>query len=182
MSATPSAEDSSIVDFNVKVGPWVVFAPQGDLLFEGKLARFADQGGIVRRLEGRAMTSPGELYREFALKMSFPSYFGHNWDALIDCLDDLHGDWHGNRDVVIVIKDFDVLGDTPHMPKFVSVLCQAAEKANSVFDDDGEPFHRQAIALHFLLETEKAGLAELSAKLTSAEYATSMRHGYLVLE
>jgi RNAse (barnase) inhibitor barstar len=46
-------------------------------------------GGQLFRLAGAAMTDKDSLCQEFAKVMNFPSYFGHNWDALSDLLTDL---------------------------------------------------------------------------------------------
>ncbi|MGW7647298.1 barstar family protein [Streptomyces bobili] len=39
------------------------------------------------------------IFRTFAQELSFLGYFGHNWDALVDCLDDWPGPGHGNEDL-----------------------------------------------------------------------------------
>ncbi len=36
-----------------------------------------------------ACTSKADLLDRFAAALSFPSWFGHNWDAMHDCLTDL---------------------------------------------------------------------------------------------
>lgn len=36
-----------------------------------------------------------ELLQELASKLKFPAYFGHNWDALSDCLFDIA--YHGKE-------------------------------------------------------------------------------------
>lgn len=147
----------ALFDVTRKVGPWVVFAPTADQGVLDQLDELRASGGVVRHVDAREMTTPATLFREFAEKLSFPGYFGYNWDALVDCLDDLHGDWHAYRDVVIVVDHAELLLEKDFLPLFVSVLCQAAEKANLNLDEDGEPFNRPAVALHFVLEVP-AGL------------------------
>ncbi|WP_302851054.1 barstar family protein [Streptomyces lunaelactis] len=46
-------------------------------------------GAAVYKLEGLAMRNYDGLFAEFARKLSFPEYFGHNWPALEDCLYDM---------------------------------------------------------------------------------------------
>jgi RNAse (barnase) inhibitor barstar len=38
---------------------------------------------------GAAIRSQEDLFRELARVLEFPDYFGHNWDAVSDCLGDL---------------------------------------------------------------------------------------------
>jgi RNAse (barnase) inhibitor barstar len=39
-------------------------------------------------VQGRACRSRTGLFTEWASQLRFPEYFGHNWDALADCLTD----------------------------------------------------------------------------------------------
>lgn len=41
---------------------------------------------VVVTLDGTAMTTPAELHAELARGFGFPSFYGANADALIDCL------------------------------------------------------------------------------------------------
>ncbi|GHH54493.1 barstar family protein [Streptomyces sp. GTA36] len=69
----------------------------------------------------------------------------------MDCLDDLCGAVTG-RGVAGVVHDVGRLLEAEHFRLFVSVLCQAADRANSAVDLDGFPLERPAIAEHFVLE------------------------------
>ena len=43
-------------------------------------------------LDGKDMTSREKAYRKIEKIMSFPEWFGHNLDALSDCLSELPGE------------------------------------------------------------------------------------------
>ena len=57
----------------------------------------------VHVLEGSKMKSIGGLLDEFARVLRFPDYFGHNFNALKDCLTDLS--WTGAEGHILVILD-----------------------------------------------------------------------------
>jgi len=41
---------------------------------------------LVHRIDGSLARDKGTLLSALASALKFPSYFGHNWDALLDCL------------------------------------------------------------------------------------------------
>jgi hypothetical protein len=54
--------------------------------------RALERGGArvaVRFVRGRKATTAAAFFDEAAAALQFPDYFGENWDALHDCLDDL---------------------------------------------------------------------------------------------
>lgn len=72
--------------------------------------------------------SKDELMRFFASALRFPDYFGHNWDALLDCLSDLS--W---IEAALVLLIHDAL---PRMPPadlrtYIEVLNDAVERTQS---------------------------------------------------
>ncbi|WP_412078177.1 barstar family protein [Streptomyces xanthophaeus] len=148
--------------------PWVVFTSKDDPWVAAQTEELDAQGGFVCRLDGRQMLQPPHLFLTFAQELSFPSYFGHNWDALVDCLHDWHGPGHGAHGVAILIDNADALLDADFLGIFVSVLCQAAWNANLRLDADGIPDEdRPQFALHFvfiLRDTPATAFAESAAK------------------
>lgn len=52
-------------------------------------------------IDGQQICDKQSFLSEFAKKLHFPDYFGHNWDAFNDCLTDLS--WLGQHDVIIII-------------------------------------------------------------------------------
>ncbi|MFG2782941.1 barstar family protein [Streptomyces prunicolor] len=155
----------AVYDLTRRAEPWVVIVPQGDPLLARQLVALEEQGGLVFHLSAEELATPEGVFTAFARTLEFPGYFGRNWDAMVDCLDDLHGSWHGGRAVAVVIGDADLLLDAGHLRLFVSVLCQAAARANSAVDSDGEPWDRPAIAQHFAFVSRSASTGDFVSRL-----------------
>ena len=69
---------------------------------ESAAALRVDAGDVVREIRGWA--SEEDLFRALASALQFPDYFGHNWDALEDCLTDLS--WLAAEGHVLVFESF----------------------------------------------------------------------------
>ena len=92
----------------------------------------------------KCRTSTG-LFSEFARAMEFPKYFGHNWDALEECLADL--EWLPARGYVLIFTDAEQVlpDDEEDYATFLEVLSDAGEAWGSGNAGMGEqrptPFH-----------------------------------------
>ena len=77
-----------------------------------------------------------EVFESIAEGMRFPEYFGHNFDALYDCLTDLS--WQETSATVIVLTGCDALhGSAPEAwETMISVFVSAAE----FWRDEDVPF------------------------------------------
>jgi len=53
------------------------------------------------------LTSRDDLFKALQDKLKLPNYFGHNWDALQECLEDLS--WIKQRRVIIIHRDVPAL-------------------------------------------------------------------------
>ncbi|MEV0005500.1 barstar family protein [Micromonospora sp. NPDC050980] len=57
----------------------------------------------VARLDGAAMTDVDGVFEQFSDALRFPSYFGWNWPAFSECLQDLH--WLAARRYLVLIEN-----------------------------------------------------------------------------
>jgi barstar (barnase inhibitor) len=81
---------------------------------------------VVRVLRGSRSSSRKELFQEWGAALQFPYYFGHNWAALDECLDDL--EWLPARRYVLFLTEFqDVLATAEEdLRSYIRVLQRAA--------------------------------------------------------
>jgi RNAse (barnase) inhibitor barstar len=90
-------------------------------------AAFRDDTAIVVRLP-KGIRSKQKLLNVLAGRLRFPRYFGHNWDALEDCLRDLS--WlPGGRPVIIVQEDLPFGERSENRRTYVAILRSAAQSA-----------------------------------------------------
>lgn len=74
----------------------------GTFLFRDDPAAFSAEGALVVRIPAKARGKQ-KLLGVLAAKLRFPSYFGHNWDALDECLRDLS--WLGDQQRVVIVHE-----------------------------------------------------------------------------
>jgi RNAse (barnase) inhibitor barstar len=74
------------------------------------LVRAARAAGVrLHRIDLRTCRDKADLLKAIATGLAFPAWFGHNWDALADCLGDLS--WHAARHLVVVFEHAESLID-----------------------------------------------------------------------
>jgi len=61
----------------------------------------------VAVLDGTKANTRAEFFHQIASALRFPDYFGHNWDAVYDCLTDLN--WLPAAGYVLVLDGFERL-------------------------------------------------------------------------
>jgi RNAse (barnase) inhibitor barstar len=88
-------------------------------------AEFCDAALQVVRLP-RGIRSKAKLLAILADKLRFPGYFGHNWDALEECLRDLS--WlDGERPIALVHPDLPFGNGSDHRLTYLDILASAAQ-------------------------------------------------------
>lgn len=95
----------------------------GPFLFSADPAAYRAEGALVVRIPAKARGKE-KLLSVLAAKLRFPSYFGHNWDALEECLRDLS--WLREQSRVVIVHEafpFSAAGDS--LATYQSILADA---------------------------------------------------------
>ncbi|MER7465166.1 barstar family protein [Streptomyces sp. NPDC097981] len=167
-------------DITRPVAPWVIFGPKGAPAFGDQAAALEAKGGRVYHLEAGAISDLAGVCDQFAEKLSFPGYFGRNWPALVDCLDDLHGHVTGGVGIACFIHGADALLDAEHLRDLVGTLCLAADRANTELDLEGEPRYRPVVIEHFVFLLDEVPAREFADRIDEPEDVVSVIDGDFV--
>ncbi len=92
------------------------------------------------------------LFECLATALKFPDWFGHNWDALADCLSDLS--WLPATGHIILLEHCDGFRDS-HAKDFASAL--------QVFADAAEAWRNENVPFWVLMDTSADDIANLQA-------------------
>lgn len=107
---------------------------------ETALVAAAEQNGyFVFRVDLAGARDKREMLDAIGRAMRFPEWFGHNWDALLDCLADLG--WHSSKRAegyVVILEHCDGIHGHAEMD-FVQAL-QVFEAAATEWREQGIPF------------------------------------------
>jgi hypothetical protein len=175
----PSMDSPTLTD---RRSPWVIITTSDDPWTSSAEAELRRRGGVVIRLDGRQLLDPTSVFRTFAERFHFPGYFGHNWDALIDCLQDWHAHgYDGVPDIAILVDHADGLLETDFVEVLISSLAVAAWHVNLRLDADGiriddeTPFTMHTV----LLLDQTTPAAFLPATAAGTDIIASMQDGRL---
>jgi hypothetical protein len=95
-------------------------------------------GVVVFALDGATVKSQADLFSCIAHAMMFPSYFGHNWDALDECLADMS--WlPGPAGYVLLIRQGG--GLWARLPQVTGQLVECWLSAAGSWAERGKSFH-----------------------------------------
>ena len=89
-------------------------------------------------VDGRAGRTRAAFFTEAARVLEFPPYFGHNWDALTDCLRDV-----GTLDLVVAHAEELLAGEPPE--QFATLLDILATTDGLTLTLSTEPEHEAAL-------------------------------------
>jgi RNAse (barnase) inhibitor barstar len=128
-------------------------------------------GFALRTIQGKKCRTPSGLFNEFARALAFPDYFGHNWDALEECLADL--EWLPAKGYILLITDSHAVlpDDEEEYETLLEVLDDAGEAWSKGHTADGRraPFH----VVFVIAEQDKSKRKHWELKEFSATGSTS---------
>jgi RNAse (barnase) inhibitor barstar len=101
----------------------------------------------VFRIDLSACADKNQMLDAISQAMSFPDWFGHNLDALADCLQDLS--WHPAEGYLVLLEHCDGIHSLAE-DDFVSSL--------GVFDDAADEWREQGIAFWCFVDMQADGI------------------------
>ena len=103
----------------------------------GALSALATSLGMhTARIDLEGCADESDLFRRIAAELEFPDWFGANWDALFDCLNDLS--WLPARGYVLIIENTGDLADAA--PHTLQMLRDLLVESAAAWRERGLPF------------------------------------------
>jgi RNAse (barnase) inhibitor barstar len=133
----------------VNVSPIVLMEPNAAEDFIFKLQR-NPEGGIVRVIRGKKCGDELSLHSEIGAALQFPSYYGENWDAFVDCMRDY---WPQGAWSLVHLADVEQVWN---VGMFILVMRRVVHE----FNQQGWPFN-------VIVSGTPAGLARVELALRS---------------
>lgn len=119
---------------------------------EARLIAAAEQNAFfVFRVDLAKVRDKDDLLTAIGTAMSFPEWFGHNWDALLDCLADLG--WRPAEGYVVILEHCDGIHGRAEAD-FVQTL--------QVFENAASEWREQGVAFWCFVDMQADGISWLS--------------------
>lgn len=154
--------------------PWahLVCGPERDLETTLRSRAPANVGAVVRMLRGKRCATKRGLFQEWGAALQFPYYFGENWDAFEECINDL--EWLPARAYILAVTHADrLLSEGPDLATLVQILGAASTRwARGTGDDQ----LRLPVALHVVFHCDPEREAETRARFQQAGTALTALH------
>jgi hypothetical protein len=94
-------------------------------------------------IEGGAFANAERFHDEMTFKLGLPSWYGRNWDALLDCLSSIgdlrsnlcrHWQWQTSKRLVLLLRGFSIEGVDIEL---MNVFAQTVADANNRLEESG---------------------------------------------
>ena len=131
-------------------------------LIDHKIDSTSFSGYYFAELDGAKARTIDAFLKEMASSFNFPDYFGFNYNALQECLNDL--DWIEEGNYVLYIKNYDLLLSEEKPEELVGTLKLLQETSNewaNVPNFEGEDDFREQADFKVLLEKTAKSVNDL---------------------
>ncbi len=102
--------------------------------------------GYIAIIDGNTISDKNKLLQSFSEALAFPNYFGYNWDAFEECINDL--EWLDASSYIIVLKNPENMNIGAHDHQILLEILNNASRAwmegrqhNARFSTNPTPFH-----------------------------------------
>jgi RNAse (barnase) inhibitor barstar len=135
--------------------PWAIFISCAEKEIENiDFNKRSEDNAVVRFLRGERCDNEIKLFQEFAAALQFPYYFGNNWDALDDCIQDFG--WLPGKSYVLIMTNIDLVlrNKEDKFETLIEILSGAAKYWQTPIDTN-EPWAHPSIPFHVVFHCEK---------------------------
>ncbi|WP_375431375.1 barstar family protein [uncultured Friedmanniella sp.] len=138
---------------------------------------WTDSGLVARVARGYKIEVLADLMNEVSPALQFSYYFGENWSAAQDCLNDM--DWLPRGDgVVVAISDASQVLSRDHVEDF-ETLIRSLVSAMAIYShpvNEGAWWDRPAVPFHVVLHFELDDVSGLDAWRAAGAVVVPMIH------
>jgi len=122
-----------------------------------------DEDVVLKQIDGTKCTTVDDLFHEFSKAFEFPNYFGNNWAAFDECLNDL--DWLEGKAYVLLISDSDkiIITSENDFKTLMKILIQTVDEwtEGKKYDE----FPKSPTPFHFVFQCSKEDFEEFEKRL-----------------
>lgn len=129
--------------FHSLEGPFIHFTINNELFQQhyDQLVKTAKSDLFHTMIDGKDCLSTKALFKTFSKKLAFPDYFGKNWDAFNECINDL--EWLDYSQYVVFFKNFEqtLTKNNDELAIFLNIIEEAIQEWAEGVDRLQKPFH-----------------------------------------
>jgi Barstar (barnase inhibitor) len=153
---------------------WLHVYVEGPAHARALALHLAERGAAARVARGAKARRSAALFDELSAVLQFPDYFGENWSAVSDCVEDLS--WLRAPSYVVVWTRADrILEEEPDALRlFLKTMDRAARYWSSPTPEGGESWPHGPRPFHMVLQVAEAERTALTARLAEVGYSFSM--------
>jgi RNAse (barnase) inhibitor barstar len=137
------------------------------------IARYLnDRHTEARVVRGVKSRTSARFFDEISAALQFPDYFGQNWDALADCIEDMS--WLRASAYTLLMTDADqLLADEPEhaFQVLIKTLARAARYWTSAEPEGGTTWPHSPLPFHVVLQVAQEHADGLARVLASHEWS-----------
>ncbi|MBB6402497.1 RNAse (barnase) inhibitor barstar [Methanococcus maripaludis] len=129
---------------------------------------FKNSRSYVTKVNGSVCNNLDGLFSEFKQAFKFPNYFGYNWAAFDECLNDL--DWIDTDAYFLIIADMDKVlpNDQINFERLLKYLSEAVNEWTKGRNYDGFPSEK--VPFHIYVHALEENRTELTKKIKGTSF------------
>lgn len=133
-------------------------------------AYLTERGAAARVVRGIKATTTAALFDELSAVLQFPDYFGQNWSAVSDCIEDLSWLRAPSYALIWTRAERILAGEPDGLRLLLKTLDRAARYWASSDPSGGTSWPHGALPFHVVLQIARESLPALTERLAAVGY------------